>query len=77
MTTTHKRRYLVYQGKKYRIRSSASDKDIYKALIKIIEHLVRRKSYKNSRKSKNKKGEFIPPVHSASGISQEQLEKYK
>ena len=59
------------------IKSTANDKNIYKSLMKIVKHLVRRKLHKKGIKFKNKKREFILPTYSASRVSQDQIDRYK
>ena len=49
-----KKRYFIYKGKKYSIRSKASNKDIYQSLIKIISRLLKKKKkLKITQKTKN------------------------
>ena len=52
-TAAKKKRYFIYKGKKYSIKSVASNKDIYQSLIKIINRLLKKKKIaKNNSKNK-------------------------
>jgi hypothetical protein len=59
-------RYLIFKGKKYRIHSSASDREIYKGLIHIITHLLPKK---RKASGTSKKLPFTHPVMSATSLS--------
>jgi Ulp1 protease family, C-terminal catalytic domain len=79
------KRYFMYKNKRYRIKSKASNKDIYHSLIKIINKLLK----KGKRKPANKKekGSRVvktkEPLYSSYRIpeekplTEEQLERYK
>ena len=49
----HKKRYLIYKGKKYKIISKASDHEIYKILGKIISKLITKKGNQSRLSHKN------------------------
>jgi len=84
MATAKKKRYFVYKGKKYSVKSKASNKDIYQSLIKIINRLLKkRKRAKNNSKNKESKFNTKEPMISSSRfpeekpLTKEQLERYK
>ena len=84
MATAKKKRYFIYKGKKYSIKSVASNKDIYQSLIKIINRLLKkRKRAKNNSKNKESKFNTKEPMISSSRfpeekpLTKEQIERYK
>jgi hypothetical protein len=76
------KRYLVYKGRKYRIKSKdkdVSDKQLYKDLVKIIKKLIpqKRKRSEGIANASLVSKDFIPPKMSAGPITEEQLKRYE
>ena len=69
--TQKRRRFLVHNNKKYRIHSTASDKEIYKNLIKIIRHLLPKKRARKGKAGSKSKIPFSHPTITGGSITTE------